>query len=100
MSLTSEVSAGVVTIMVEGNFDIGCYDAFNKTLNDNLNSASKFVIDLSKASYMDSSALGMLLLLREKLGGQSSKIEFVNVNEEVMKILKVAKFDQLFTISS
>jgi anti-anti-sigma regulatory factor len=49
---------------------------------------------------MDSSALGMLLLLREKLGGQSSKIEFVNVNEEVMKILKVAKFDQLFTISS
>lgn len=100
MSLTSQVSSGVVTIRVEGNFDIGCYDAFNQALNDNLDTASKFVIDLSQASYMDSSALGMLLLLREKLGGQSSKIEFVNVNEEVMNILKVAKFDQLFTISS
>ncbi|MGC9385817.1 MAG: STAS domain-containing protein [Hydrogenovibrio sp.] len=98
MSLTSDVSAGVVTIHVEGNFDIGCYDDFNRTLNENLNSASLFVIDMEQATYMDSSALGMLLLLREKLGGQSSKIEFVNVNDDVMKILQVAKFDQLFVI--
>ncbi|MBD3610967.1 MAG: STAS domain-containing protein [Hydrogenovibrio crunogenus] len=99
MSLTSRVTEDAVNIYVEGNFDIGCYDEFNKALNDNLNTSSKFVIDLSKTTYMDSSALGMMLLLREKLGGQSSKVEFINVNDSVMKILCDAKFDQLFTIN-
>lgn len=98
MGVTTQVSAGVVTIEVDGNFDIGCYDEFNKALNDNLDSASQFVINLQKTTYMDSSALGMLLLLREKTGGDAAKVEFVNVNDDVMKILKVAKFDQLFTI--
>lgn len=99
MGVATQVSAGVVTIQVDGNFDIGCYDDFNKSLNENLNSATKFVIDLAKTSYMDSSALGMLLLLREKTSGGAVAVEFTNVNEEVMKILKVAKFDQLFTIN-
>lgn len=98
MSVTTRVDAGVVYINIDGNFDIGCYDDFNKALNENLNTAVKFVIDLGKTTYMDSSALGMLLLLREKTGGSTSKVEFSNVNDEVMKILKVAKFDQLFTI--
>ncbi len=66
MGVTTQVSAGIVTIQIDGNFDIGCYDDFNKSLNENLNTATKFVIDLSKTTYMDSSALGMLLLLREK----------------------------------
>ncbi|RUM92070.1 MAG: anti-sigma factor antagonist [Thiomicrospira sp.] len=100
MSLMSRVTEDAVHIYVEGNFDIGCYDDFNKALSDNLETSSKFVIDLSKATYMDSSALGMMLLLREKLGGQSSKVEFINVNDSVMKILCDAKFDQLFTINS
>lgn len=98
MGVSTQVLSGVVTIEVDGNFDIGCYDEFNRALNENLNSASHFIINLVKTTYMDSSALGMLLLLREKTGGDAAKVEFVNANAEVMKILKVAKFDQLFTI--
>lgn len=98
MSVSTRVDSGVVYINIDGNFDIGCYDDFNRALNENLNSATKFVINLAKTSYMDSSALGMLLLLREKTGGSASKVEFNNVSDDVMKILRVAKFDQLFTI--
>ena len=98
MSVTATVNNGVVNINIDGNFDIGCYDEFNHALNENIQSAQKFVINLAKTTYMDSSALGMLLLLREKTGGTSSKVEFENVSEDVMKILQVAKFDQLFTI--
>lgn len=98
MGVKTQVNGGVVSIHIKGNFDISCYDDFTKALNEHLDSASKFVIDLAETSYMDSSALGMLLLLREKTGGYPGKIEFSHVTPEVMNILKVAKFDQLFTI--
>lgn len=98
MGVKTQVNGGVVSIHIKGNFDISCYDDFNRTLNEHLDSASKFVIDLAETTYMDSSALGMLLLLREKTGGEPGKVEFMHVTPEVMNILRVAKFDQLFTI--
>ncbi len=99
MSVSVLESAGVVTIKINGNFDIGCYDKFNQALNSYLSLSKKFVIDLDNTTYMDSSALGMLLLLREKTTPIDIEVEFIHVNDAIMDILKVAKFDQLFTIS-
>lgn len=99
MGITSQVSAGEVRILVSGKFDITCYEPFNTILMNNLSGTNRFVLDLAQATYLDSSALGMLLLLREKAGEQNAQVEFVNVQPEVLKILKVAKFDQLFLIS-
>ncbi|HBF07468.1 MAG TPA: anti-anti-sigma factor, partial [Gammaproteobacteria bacterium] len=44
------------------------------------------------------SALGMLLLLRDHAGGDTSHIEIVNCNNDVKKILTISNFEQLFTI--
>lgn len=95
MSVSASLSGNTVTIRISGNFDISCYEAFM----EHVTTAEKFIVDMGDTSYMDSSALGMLLMLREKTGGEQEKIEFRNVNDDVLKILKVAKFDQLFTIS-
>jgi anti-anti-sigma factor len=56
-------------------------------------------VDLSGTDYLDSSALGMLLLLREHAGGEGSKIDIVNSSPDVKKILDVANFGKLFEIS-
>lgn len=98
MTVSTQAQGGEVTIQITGNFDIGCYDDFNQVLSRHLASATKFTVDLAQTTYMDSSALGMLLLLREKTSSSGAKVEFMNVNQDVLKILKVAKFDQLFTI--
>ena len=58
----------------------------------------KFEVDLSGAEYLDSSALGMLLLLREHAGGESSKIDITHASDEVRKVLDVANFGKLFNI--
>jgi anti-anti-sigma regulatory factor len=47
---------------------------------------------------MDSSALGMLLLLREHAGGDRSEIRIVNANTALRGTLRVAGFDKLFTL--
>lgn len=99
MGVSTQASGSDVVIKISGNFDISCYDDFNKAIMENLATAKKFAVDLNETSYMDSSALGMLLLLREKTASTSAEVEFMNVSEDVMKILQVAKFDQLFKIS-
>jgi anti-anti-sigma factor len=47
---------------------------------------------------MDSSALGMLLLLREHVDGVRERVRIINCNTEIRKILEIANFDKLFDI--
>ncbi|MNJ01264.1 hypothetical protein D3C73_1608430 [compost metagenome] len=57
------------------------------------------VVDLKDATYLDSSALGMLLLLRDHAGGDESDVRLVNSSTDVRKILAISNFDKLFDIS-
>ncbi len=50
------------------------------------------------ATYLDSSALGMLLLLRDHAGGDAAEVRIVNCNPDVRKILTISNFEQLFEI--
>jgi anti-anti-sigma factor len=56
-------------------------------------------LDLKETTYLDSSALGMLLLLRDHAGGDDSDIRVVNPNSDVRKILAISNFDKLFDIA-
>lgn len=101
MSIEVEVEDKVVTISLLGSFDIGCYEAFNDSYRPYLSQAdSLFIIDLQEATYMDSSALGMLLLLRDRTGGDKERVLIMNVGDAVMSVLKIANFDQLFHIQA
>ena len=56
-------------------------------------------LDLAQVEYLDSSALGMLLLLNERLGKSRSKRLVVGqATGLVRKVLEVAKFDQVMTL--
>ena len=101
MALFAEVTpqSDQVRLVVDGHFDIGCYDAFHQILAQHFDDASQIVVDFAHASYLDSSALGMLLLLREKMGEQSQKtVFFESAHGPIMQALKVAQFEQLFRI--
>ena len=87
-----------VTISVAGKFDFQLYDEFRASYADTAGNGVEYVVDLSDTDYLDSSALGMLLLLREHAGGESSNIEITQASPEVRKILDVANFGKLFRI--
>lgn len=101
MSITSSVSDNgkKVTIAVSGKFDFQLYDEFRSAYVDTPGTGVKYEVDLSGTDYLDSSALGMLLLLREHAGGEGSRIDISNASTDVKKILDVANFGKLFSIS-
>lgn len=98
ISTTVSESGNKVTIAVAGKFDFQLYDEFRASYADTAGSGVEYVVDLSGTEYLDSSALGMLLLLREHAGGESSKIEITQASSDVRKILDVANFGKLFDI--
>ena len=98
ISMTVSDGGNRVTIAVAGKFDFQLYDEFRASYADTAGTGVEYVVDLSDTEYLDSSALGMLLLLREHAGGEDSKIEITQASPEVRKILDVANFGKLFKL--
>ncbi len=57
------------------------------------------VLDMNKTVYMDSSALGMMLQLKEHADKSKGKVSIKNAKGNIMQIIEIAHFDKLFTIS-
>ena len=85
-----------VTIAVTGKFDFDLYDDFRASYAGTAGVGVAYQVDLAGTDYLDSSALGMLLLLREHAGGVASDIEIIQASAEVRRILDVANFGKLF----
>ena len=98
INMTVSDDGNTVTISVAGKFDFQLYDEFRASYADTAGSGVEYRVDLSNTEYLDSSALGMLLLLREHAGGESSNIAITNASPEVRKILDVANFGKLFKL--
>ncbi|MGF6554998.1 anti-anti-sigma factor [Pseudomonas sp. S30_BP2TU TE3576] len=99
MPVVAEVSPDgrKLTISVKGRFDFAKHQEFRQSYEDKKLSA--VVVDLKDATYLDSSALGMLLLLRDHAGGDESDVRVINSSTDVRKILAISNFDKLFDIS-
>ena len=87
-----------VSITIEERFDFSVHQNFRDAYADNLQPNTEFVLDLSKTSYMDSSALGMILLLKDHVEKNTGTLKITNPNESVYKILEIAQFHRLMTI--
>ena len=101
MSVVSEQSkdGDELTVSVAGRFDYRLYDSFKASFSNIENESVVVNVDLSGTEYMDSSALGMLLMLREHVG-RAAKVLLVNPSPAVMRVLTIANFDKLFAIKS
>ena len=100
MSVTSERSADgqELTITIKGRFDFSTHQDFRGAYEPKEKQASRYKVDLKDTHYLDSSALGMLLLLRDHAGGERADIQLVNCNNDVNKILDISNFSKLFNI--
>lgn len=100
MTIDSQLSSNgeELVIRVSGRFDFRAHQEFRDAYEHLAAAPQRYRVDLSEASYLDSSALGMLLLLRDHAGGDRAQVQIVNCNPDVRKILAISNFEQLFTI--
>jgi len=87
-----------LTISIQGRFDFNVYTDFRGAYEDCIQSVKRITINMAQTEYLDSSALGMLLVLREQAGADNSDIDIVGANSEINKILNISNFDRMFDI--
>lgn len=86
-----------MTLKIQGRFDFGALHDFRKAYEAQ-GPLNKYTLDMSEADFMDSSALGMLLTLRDYAGGDRADIQIVHANDDIRKVIQVTKLDELFKI--
>jgi anti-anti-sigma factor len=87
-----------VEVLLEGRFTFTDHDSFRRLI-DELGGAAplRCTVDLSAVSYLDSAAVGMLLLMRERL--DRSKIVLKGGSSSVKELIRIAKLGTLFEIA-
>ena len=86
-------------VSIAGRFDFGVHEEFRVALDKVRDTKrTKITIDLGAVEDMDSSALGMLLLLRDHMGGDKADIYIVRSRPEIRDMLAMANFSKLFHI--
>ena len=99
MQATVTVTEGRAVIQLEGRFDFNSHRDFREAIDAVLaGPATGIVVDFCGVEYLDSSALGMLLMLRDRAKGAAREVSLASCRGAVKQILDIANFGKLFTI--
>jgi anti-anti-sigma factor len=95
-----EIAGGRATIALAGRFDFSAHRVFREAYTAPLESTEvcELEIDLGAVDYLDSSALGMLLMLREKAQAANKTVVLSNCKGAARQVLDIANFGKLFSM--
>lgn len=98
-NVTKEGSRALIKL--SGRFDFNTHRDFRAAYENLVSDGAvkEVMVDFGAVDYLDSSALGMLLMLRDKMSGASKQITLANVRGSVKQVLDIANFGKLFTIT-
>jgi anti-anti-sigma factor len=100
MQATVTKENGKAIIKLSGRFDFNTHREFRGAYEPLVadTAISSVTVDFAGVDYLDSSALGMLLMLRDKMGGGNKEVMLVGVRGNVKQVLDIANFGKLFQI--
>lgn len=101
MPVSLNILAGVCTLAVSGKFTFELHREFRQFSEQALENpeCKQLDMDLSGVEYLDSSALGMLLLVRDKAAGVGKPVRLKGARGTTLQILHAVKFEELFVFA-
>jgi anti-anti-sigma factor len=85
-----------VVIEISGRFDYRVHREF-RAAYEPLAGVRHFRVDLRRVTFLDSSALGMLLLLRDHAGGDRRAVS-IAATEPILQVFRATCFEELFEV--
>lgn len=99
-AVSTRVENGRGTLSLDGRFDFVAHREFREAYERLLASPLQHLdIDLKGVTQLDSSALGMLLLVRERAEQVKCQLALVNCPPPVRRVFEIANFHKLFAVS-
>lgn len=100
MQIAATAHGQEILLNLIGRFDFSAHREFRSCYKEALDNPAfrTITLDFAKVEYMDSAALGMLLLLREGAANANKTVVLRGAAGAVQKVLEIANFGKLFTL--
>ena len=98
-SVRTNISSDVGTVFVDGSFAFHMQGDFRQAYEEVAVKCKSIKIDLDRANYMDSSGLGMLLVMKKFLDNKDMAYEIVGSKGQTLDLLQLTHFNKYFKIN-
>jgi anti-sigma B factor antagonist len=88
-------------VAVRGEIDLFTAPELKSALSEAIESGhTRIVVDLTDTTFLDSTALGVLIGAVKRLRSRDGRLTIVNVDDNIAKTFEITGLDQIFPISS
>ncbi|MEI7669499.1 MAG: STAS domain-containing protein [Pseudomonadota bacterium] len=100
MDIIKNLEKGTFNAIFTGKFTFMDNPAFRSVLDSMLDKeVNQLVIEMKGVEFVDSAALGMLLLARDEAMKNNKKLIIKGINGQVKKMFELAHFEQFFNLA-
>ena len=86
-------------IAVRGEIDLFTAPELKQKLGEAIEAGrNQIIVDLTETSFLDSTALGVLIGAVKRLRSDHGRLVLVNVDQNIAKTFEITGLDQIFTI--
>lgn len=98
MNITQDTVDGNTILHLDGRFDFGVRKIFKEAVDGVSVEGSSVVLDLEKVTFVDSSALGLLVICHQNLKNKNVSFFLVNPQTYVKQVLELANIGKMIPI--
>jgi anti-sigma B factor antagonist len=96
---TDDLGGGVATVGVAGEVDLYTAPALKQALSDTIDGGARSVlVDLSRATFIDSTTLGVLMGAVKRLRPAGGELAIACNDPNIRKIFEITLLDRIFNI--
>jgi anti-sigma B factor antagonist len=96
---TADLGGGVATVAVAGEVDLYTAPALKQALSDTIDAGARNVlVDLSRATFIDSTTLGVLMGAVKRLRPAGGELAIACSDPNIRKIFEITLLDRIFNI--
>jgi anti-anti-sigma factor len=98
MNITQENVQGQAIVHLDGRFDFGARKDFKDAVEQATQGGAPIVLDLGKVTFVDSSALGLLVICHQNLKSKNIPFYLVNPQTYVKQVLDLANIGKMISL--
>ncbi len=98
MNITQDTVNGKNILHLDGRFDFGARKTFKEAVDRVAEEGSPVVLDLENVAFVDSSALGLLVICHQNLKNKNVSLYLVNPQTYVKQVLDLANIGKMIPI--
>ena len=91
-----KIEDDIQTVKLVGDLDVYSEEDFKEFIEEKIDANKDLVFDLKDLDYLDSTGLGMFMLIYNKQKENGKSVKIINTKENIKKLFKITDLTALF----